>query len=78
VLVEIEDTGTGIPPEVQSKLFYPFFTTKPVGQGTGLGLNISYKIVQKHGGDIQVASQPGQTRFTVRLPQGESSKRGWG
>jgi signal transduction histidine kinase len=78
VAVEIEDTGAGIPPEVQAKLFYPFFTTKPVGQGTGLGLNTSYKIVQKHGGDIKVVSQPGQTCFTVRLPQGQHSQRAWG
>jgi signal transduction histidine kinase len=78
VAVEIEDTGSGIPPEVQAKLFYPFFTSKPVGEGTGLGLNISLKIAQKHGGDIRVFSQPGQTRFTVRLPLGENSRHVWG
>jgi signal transduction histidine kinase len=74
VIVEIEDNGPGIPPEVQPKLFYPFFTTKPVGKGTGLGLNISYQIVQKHGGDIRVFSHPGQTRFEIRLPLEESSR----
>jgi predicted CoA-binding protein len=68
VVVEIEDTGPGIPEEIQPKIFSPFFTTKPVGKGTGLGLNISYKIVQKHGGEIKVFSQPGKTRFQVSLP----------
>jgi signal transduction histidine kinase/predicted CoA-binding protein len=69
VTVEVEDTGPGIPEAIQSKLFSPFFTTKPVGKGTGLGLNISYKIVEKHGGDIKVYSHPGKTRFSVRLPK---------
>jgi len=68
VIVEIEDTGPGIPDEIQSKIFSPFFTTKPVGKGTGLGLNISYKIIQKHGGEIKVFSQPRRTRFQVCLP----------
>ncbi len=68
IVVEIEDNGSGIPAEVLSRLFSPFFTTKPVGKGTGLGLNISYNIVHKHGGEIKVFSQPGQTRFQVWLP----------
>jgi signal transduction histidine kinase/predicted CoA-binding protein len=68
VVVEIEDNGPGIPPEIQPKLFSPFFTTKPVGKGTGLGLNISYNIIQKHGGEIRIFSHPGMTRFYVRLP----------
>jgi signal transduction histidine kinase/predicted CoA-binding protein len=68
VIVEIEDNGPGIPPEIQDKIFSPFFTTKPVGKGTGLGMNISYKIIQKHGGEIKVFSQPGKTRFQVCLP----------
>jgi signal transduction histidine kinase/predicted CoA-binding protein len=68
VVVEIEDNGPGIPPEIQPKLFSPFFTTKPVGKGTGLGLNISYNIVQKHGGEIKLFSRPGMTCFEVRLP----------
>ncbi|HVP20265.1 MAG TPA: ATP-binding protein, partial [Anaerolineaceae bacterium] len=68
VVVEVEDNGPGIPDEVQARLFSPFFTTKPVGKGTGLGLNISYNIVHKHGGEIKVFSQPGQTRFQVWLP----------
>ena len=69
VLVEIGDTGPGVPPELQQKIFEPFFTTKPVGEGTGLGLDISYRVVtQRHGGDLRVLSQPGDTRFQVRLP----------
>jgi signal transduction histidine kinase len=68
-LVEIGDTGPGIPTEVQSRIFEPFFTTKPVGQGTGLGLDISWRIVvNKHHGDISVDSKPGATWFKVRLP----------
>ena len=68
VVVEIEDNGPGIPSEIQPKLFSPFFTTKPVGKGTGLGLNISYNIIQKHGGEIKLFSRPGMTCFEVRLP----------
>jgi signal transduction histidine kinase len=70
VVVEIQDSGPGIPPEIQPKLFSPFFTTKPMGKGTGLGLNTSYNIVKKHKGEIKVASRPGETRFVVRLPVG--------
>ena len=67
--VEIADTGHGIPPEVRPRIFEPFFTTKPVGEGTGLGLDISYRIVvNKHHGDIRVSSEPGDTRFRVLLP----------
>jgi signal transduction histidine kinase len=68
VIVEVEDSGPGMPEEIQQKLFSPFFTTKPLGKGTGLGLNISYKIIQKHHGEIKVFSQPGRTTFYVRLP----------
>ncbi len=69
VVVEIKDTGPGIPEEIQSKIFDPFFTTKPPGEGTGLGLNISHNIVvQKHHGRIVVHSRPGETRFVVELP----------
>lgn len=68
-VVVIADTGPGIPADVQSRIFEPFFTTKPVGEGTGLGLDISFRIVvNKHGGDIRVESRPGDTRFTVWLP----------
>jgi signal transduction histidine kinase len=69
IIVEIADTGSGIPEEIQSKIFDPFFTTKPPGEGTGLGLNISHNIiVQKHKGEIIVTSQPGTTCFQVKLP----------
>jgi signal transduction histidine kinase len=68
-LVELRDTGTGVPPEIRERIFEPFFTTKPVGEGTGLGLDISWRIiVNKHHGDLRVESVPGDTRFQVRLP----------
>jgi signal transduction histidine kinase len=77
VLVEICDTGVGIPAEMQQKIFEPFFTTKPVGQGTGLGLDISYRVItQRHGGDLRVVSHPGNTRFQVRLPLTEPPSYG--
>ncbi|MGW4530762.1 ATP-binding protein [Nocardia sp. NPDC004340] len=67
--VEIGDTGPGVPDEIRTRIFEPFFTTKPVGEGTGLGLDISFRIVvNKHHGDIRVESEPGKTRFIVRLP----------
>jgi signal transduction histidine kinase len=69
VLVEIGDTGPGIPASIQRRIFEPFFTTKDVGHGTGLGLDISYRIVVKrHHGDIRVDSKPGDTRFQVWVP----------
>jgi signal transduction histidine kinase len=68
-VVEIADTGPGIPAGNLDRIFEPFFTTKPVGQGTGLGLDISWRIVvTRHHGDLRVRSQPGDTRFTVSLP----------
>ncbi|WP_428964616.1 ATP-binding protein [Micromonospora fluostatini] len=67
--VEVADTGAGIPAQVRPRIFEPFFTTKPVGEGTGLGLDISYRIVvNKHHGDIRVTSAPGNTVFRVLLP----------
>ena len=73
VLVEVADTGPGIPAELRQRVFEPFFTTKPVGQGTGLGLDVSWRIVVKrHGGDLRVTSTPGDTRFSVLLPLSES------
>ncbi|MBW4606243.1 MAG: cyclic nucleotide-binding domain-containing protein [Hassallia sp. WJT32-NPBG1] len=69
LVVEIADTGMGIPPVIKTRIFEPFFTTKGVGQGTGLGLEIAYRIiVKRHKGDIHFESQPGNTRFRVRLP----------
>ena len=68
VMVEFGDTGPGVPPEIQTRIFEPFFTTKPVGEGTGLGLDISWRIVMKHHGEINVFSAPGDTHFRVWLP----------
>jgi signal transduction histidine kinase len=68
-LIEFGDTGPGVPREIAGRIFEPFFTTKKVGEGTGLGLDISWRIVvNKHHGDLSVESQPGNTRFRVRLP----------
>jgi signal transduction histidine kinase len=70
VVVEIEDDGPGMPPDVAARVFDPFFTTKAPGQGTGLGLNISFNIVvQQHGGEIAVDSAPGRTTFRVSVPR---------
>ncbi|MET9246893.1 ATP-binding protein [Nonomuraea sp. NPDC003709] len=68
-IIEIGDTGPGVPEAIKDRIFEPFFTTKSVGQGTGLGLDISYRIVAgRHGGEIKVRSVPGETWFEVRLP----------
>jgi signal transduction histidine kinase len=68
-LIEFGDTGPGVPREIAGRIFEPFFTTKKVGEGTGLGLDISWRIVvNKHHGDLSVESEPGNTRFRVRLP----------
>ncbi len=69
VTISIRDDGAGMPPEVQAKVFDPFFTTKAVGQGTGMGLSVSYGIVARHGGKLSVESAPGQgATFTITLP----------
>ncbi|HEX8943573.1 MAG TPA: ATP-binding protein [Gemmatimonadaceae bacterium] len=68
VVVRIVDNGPGIPPDIQARIFDPFFTTKPIGQGTGLGLDISRRIVLRHDGQIEVDSRPGRTEFKVTLP----------
>jgi hypothetical protein len=69
VVVEVEDNGPGIPPELRERIFDAFFTTKEPGKGTGLGLQISYRIVVlEHGGDLSVQSEPGRTTFRVTLP----------
>lgn len=68
-VVEIGDTGPGIPADIRTRIFEPFFTTKPIGEGTGLGLDISWRIVvKKHHGDLRVESKPGDTRFMIVLP----------
>jgi len=70
VLFKVSDTGCGIPPEQQDQVFDPFFTTRPVGQGTGLGLSVTYGIVERHGGSIELESEIGVgTTFTIRLPK---------
>ena len=71
VEIRIRDNGTGIPPEVREKMFNPFFTTKPTGEGTGLGLSMTHDIVVKqHGGKIDVETEPGVfTEFIIILPR---------
>ena len=74
-VVEVEDTGPGIAPENRNRIFEPFFTTKPVGHGTGLGLDVSFRVVvNRHHGDLRVDSQPGRTVFRVTLPLTESGE----
>jgi signal transduction histidine kinase len=76
VFVEIQDDGPGIPPEIQQRIFEPFYTTKAPGVGTGLGLHISYTIIHKHHGQISVTSQPGNTCFQVKLPAQLTPEKG--
>src|SRR5678815_4802783 len=68
VVVGVTDNGPGVPADVLPRIFEPFFTTKRKGEGTGLGLGIARQIVHKHGGSMRCESQPGRTRFEVRLP----------
>ncbi|RFU21567.1 ATP-binding protein [Geodermatophilus marinus] len=71
-LVEVVDTGPGVPEELRRRVFEPFFTTKPFGKGTGLGLDYAYRtVVSRHGGDLRLRSRPGETRFQVLLPLAE-------
>jgi signal transduction histidine kinase len=70
ILVSITDSGQGIPPEIMPRIFEPFFTTKPPGEGSGLGLDIVQKILEKHQGELQVESVPAKTKFTIALPIG--------
>jgi signal transduction histidine kinase len=69
IYILVKDTGGGIPLDIQQRIFDPFYTTKPVGVGTGLGLGIVYRIVEQFGGTIRFTSAPGDTEFVVRLPQ---------
>jgi signal transduction histidine kinase len=66
--ISIEDNGPGIPKEIQEKIFEPFFTTKPRGEGSGLGLHIIKKILEKHNGELLLETEPGRTKFTVNIP----------
>jgi len=69
VIISVKDNGTGIPSTIKDKIFQPFFTTKPTGSGTGLGLSLAYDIVKAHGGEIKVNSKEGQgTEFVILLP----------
>jgi signal transduction histidine kinase len=68
VVVRVTDDGSGIAPEVQPRIFDPVFTTKPEGQGVGLGLDMVRRIVRSHQGDVEFESGPGRTEFRVRLP----------
>jgi signal transduction histidine kinase len=68
VVVRIADDGPGVPTDIQEKIFEPFFTTKPVGEGTGLGLDIVRRIVDRHGGSIELSSRPGHTEFRISVP----------
>jgi len=68
VIVRVIDDGTGIAPEIRDRMFDPFVTSKPVGQGTGLGLDIARQLVRRNDGDIEVESRPGRTEFRVTLP----------
>ena len=69
VSISVKDNGNGIPQKVVDKIFQPFFTTKPTGQGTGLGLSLSYDIIKAHGGEIKVETKEGEgTEFIVQLP----------
>ena len=75
LMVEIGDTGPGVPDDVRGRVFEPFFTTKEVGKGTGLGLDIAWRIiVGRHGGEIRLESTPGDTRFQVVLPNAEPTR----
>jgi len=76
VMVEVSDSGTGIAPENVAKIYDPFYTTKGVGEGTGLGLAVSYGIVQEHSGHISVQSVPGRgTTFRITLPTAHARMR---
>ena len=70
VEIHVRDNGNGIPQKVKDKIFQPFFTTKPTGQGTGLGLSMSYDIIKAHGGEIKVVTEVGElTEFVIQIPE---------
>ena len=70
IQIKVKDNGNGIPQKAMEKIFQPFFTTKPSGQGTGLGLSLSYDIIKAHGGEIKVETKDGEgAKFIVQLPE---------
>jgi len=71
VVIRVIDDGPGVSSDIRDRIFDPFFTTKPVGQGTGLGLDIVRRLVQRHNGQIELDSEPGRTEFRVTLPAAE-------
>ncbi|HLB86502.1 MAG TPA: HAMP domain-containing sensor histidine kinase, partial [Terriglobales bacterium] len=73
VVIRVIDDGPGVSTDIRDRIFDPFFTTKPVGQGTGLGLDIVRRLVQRHNGQIELDSKPGCTEFRVTLPATEVS-----
>ena len=74
VFISVRDNGPGIPQKILDKIFQPFFTTKPTGQGTGLGLSLSYDIVKAHGGELKVETKEGEgSTFSIRLPLNTSA-----
>ena len=69
IVISVKDNGNGIPDSIKEKIFQPFFTTKPTGSGTGLGLSLSYDIVKAHGGELKVETKEGKgTEFIIQLP----------
>ena len=77
MVIEVRDTGPGMPPQVAARAFEPFYTTKDVGKGTGLGLDIARRIVmERHGGTITIDSRPGETVLRVRIPARPRPARG--
>ena len=67
--ISVKDNGNGVPQKVKDKIFQPFFTTKPTGQGTGLGLSLSYDIIKAHGGEIKVETKEGEgAEFVIQIP----------
>jgi signal transduction histidine kinase len=75
VVVEVQDNGHGIAPDVLPHIFEPFFTTKGVGEGTGLGLDTALRVIRKHRGDIRVESKPGATTFRVGIPTAVAAQK---
>ena len=69
IVIKVKDNGNGIPQNIVDKIFQPFFTTKPTGQGTGLGLSLAYDIIKAHGGEIKVETKEGEgSEFVILLP----------